>query len=171
MSENTPEVKNLLIGYISIKDYVVPNFDYLTYGDSDDIKVAQLLKLTVGSYVFFQTSKRDDDGKVKRYITAYYYIGKILVVGKDDEEIGKFEHLNDNTDKVIIVGDKNKSKILTSPLMFDKELDLELHCLHFTPEYFQKTNNNHSISNKTQSHRCLDTNSVNWLREKCEAIR
>ena len=93
MRNNTPEVNNLLIEYTSIKDHG-PNFSYLTYGDSADIKVAQLLKLTVGSYVFFQTSMKDEDGKMKRYITAYYYIFKILVVGKDDGEISKFKYLD-----------------------------------------------------------------------------
>ena len=161
MLKNSPEVQNLLIMYSLIKDHVDPYFDYLTSGESADIKVAQLLKLTVGSYVFFQTSMKDESGKMKRHITAYYYIDKILVVGKDDEEISKLKHLDNNSDKVIIVGDKNKSKILTFPLLFDKELALELHCLHFTPEYFEKTNKNYS-------HRYLDTNSVALLRNKCE---
>jgi len=170
MRNNTPEVNNLLIEYTSIKDHG-PNFSYLTYGDSADIKVAQLLKLTVGSYVFFQTSMKDEDGKMKRYITAYYYIFKILVVGKDDGEISKFKYLDNNTDRVIIIGDENKSKILASPLKFDKELTLELHCLHFTPEYFQKKKSNLlTISKETHSHRYLDTKSVDLLRGKCEAI-
>lgn len=164
--------QHLLITYIYNEDHVDPSFTKLTYGDEFP-KASRLENLVVdedgqGSYIFFHTTISDS-----RYITAYFYVKQILVKGVDDDEIhklGSYTNINGViVDDVIVVADRDKSKILTTPLLFDKKLALELHSLGFTDVEFQKgLSQLKTISDKTRYPRFLFNNDVSLLISKCD---
>lgn len=110
-------MKNLLVKYIFREDnHVDPNFTYLTYGDSGN-KAIQISKTVVpGSYVFFHTSYNG-----KAYITAYFFVERILNKDDSQAEIAALK-TDSKVDEIIILGSREKSKILTYPLPFDRNL-------------------------------------------------
>jgi hypothetical protein len=57
----------------------------------------------------------------KRYITAYFYVEKVLFKGQHDKEIHSLG-CSAEDDDVIVIGSRFFSKILTVPLDFDRQL-------------------------------------------------
>jgi len=128
--------QNLLITYYD-NNLADLDFTKLFYGDRYP-KACRLQNLNAdeknneGSYIFFHTIISN-----AHYITAYFYCKQILVRGINDDEINKsgdYDEIND----VIVVADRDKSKILAYPLLLDKKLVLELPSFGLTNEEFQK---------------------------------
>lgn len=163
-------MKHLLITYIDpseINNHVDPDFKNLVYGDVKDRGYVLLNNLSEGSYVFFNTKIGD-----KRYITGYYYFGKLLLKGRDNKEISQLTS-DAKTDEVILIGDRVKSKILTKPLLLDKELMIKLKSLKADEKYFEdKLNENKTelaaINYKTRTHRKLSDRDKDFLLQLCE---
>jgi hypothetical protein len=156
-------MNHLLIKYIFREDnHVDPNFTYLTYGDSGN-KGTQIQKTLIpGSYVIFHTSF---DGKA--YITGYFYVEKILSKDEHLSEIAKLS-THSKYDDVIILGNRERSKILTYPLRFDKALVVKLKSLNIDKYRFNDhTSELATISSATRSHRKLSNQDVELLIEKC----
>lgn len=161
---------HLLITYVDpseIDNHVDPDFKNLVYGDVNERGYILLNNLGDGSYVFFNTKIGD-----KRYIAGYYYFSKLLLKGKDDEEIGKLKS-DANGDEVILIGDKEKSKILTKPLLLDKELIIKLKSLKAEEKYFDnKFRENKTelmaINYKTRTHRKLSNVDKDILFNLCK---
>lgn len=156
-------MKNLLVKYILREDnHVDPNFTYLTYGDSGN-KAIQIQKtIKPGSYVFFHTSYNG-----KAYITAYFYVERVL--NKDDNPAEIAALITDSkVDEVIILGSRERSKILTYPLPFDQSLAEELTSLKIGEDKFTgNLSELQTISNSTRTHRRLSNPDVELLLEKC----
>ncbi|MEN8698407.1 hypothetical protein [Bacillus infantis] len=114
----------------AIEGHVDPNFTQLVYGNSG--KNGNIMKnnLDVGSYVFFNARIGD-----KRYITAYFYVEKILLKGKHDNEI---ENLNCSAkeDNVIVIGSRVFSKVLTVPLELNRKLIGKIKSYNADDNYF-----------------------------------
>jgi hypothetical protein len=126
-------VKHLIVTYSAEKaqsGHIDPNFTQLVYGNSN--KNGNVLKknVEVGSYIFFNSRIGN-----KRYITAYFYVEKILLKGEDDEEISAL-NCSAKEDEVIILGSRTFSKVLTIPLELDKELMQEIKSYNADSEYF-----------------------------------
>jgi hypothetical protein len=156
-------MNHLLIKYIFREDnHVDPNFTYLTYGDSGN-KGTQIQKTLIpGSYVFFHTSFEG-----KAYITGYFYVEKILSKDEHPVEIATLS-THSKYDDVIILGNRERSKILSYPLRFDKELALQLKSLKMAEDRFKdNTSELATISSATRSHRGLSDQDVERLLAKC----
>lgn len=163
-TEGSDTSNNLFMTYIYNDEHVDPNFTKLTYGDSGP-KGNMLKSLVVGdgAYIFFHTTINK-----LRYITAYFYVKQILIKGLNDDEIEEL-NVDASVDDVIVIGDRERSKILTTPLLFDKQLALELPSLNYSEEYFQNRGDNlKAISDKIRPHRPLSDSDVNHLLTKCE---
>lgn len=156
-------MKNLLIKYILREDnHVDPNFTYLTYGDSGNRAIQIQKTIKPGSFVFFHTSYNG-----KAYITAYFYVERVL---KKDDNPAEIAALNTDSkvDEVIILGSRERSKILTYPLPFDQTLAEQLTSLKIGEEKFTgNLSELQTISNSTRSHRILSNTDVELLLEKC----
>lgn len=71
-------------------------------------------------------------------------------------------------DEVIILGSRERSKILTYPLPFDQSLAEELTSLKIGEDKFTgNLSELQTISNSTRSHRRLSNPDVELLLEKC----
>lgn len=164
IEEESMMSRSVLIKYVQMEDHVDPNFTYLTYGDMN--KRATRLKnlIEVGSFVFFHTSF---DGK--EYITGYYNIEKILEKGINDDDINSL-NCNAKVDEIILLGNREKSKILTFPLHFDRKLAIELKSLGITEQRFEESYSSELsvISNATREHRELSSIDVEILLNKCK---
>jgi hypothetical protein len=156
-------MKHLLIKYIFREDnHVDPNFTYLTYGDSGNKGIQIQNTITPGSYVFFHTSL---DGKA--YITGYFYVEKILTKEEHPAEIATLT-THSKYDDVIILGSRERSKILSYPLRFNKPLALQLKSLKINDDRFNdNTSELATISSATRSHRWLSDQDVELLLSKC----
>lgn len=111
--------EHLIVTYSAEKansGHVDPNFTRLVYGNSN--KNGNIIKnrISPGSYIFFNARIGN-----KRYITAYFYVEKILLKGQHDKEIHSLGCSAEN-DEVIVIGNRFFSKILTIPLDFDRQL-------------------------------------------------
>jgi hypothetical protein len=154
---------NLLIKYIFREDnHVDPNFTYLTYGDSGSRGSQISSTISPGSYVFFHTSYNG-----KGYITAYFYVERVLTKEENDAEIASL--LTDSkVDDVVILGSRERSKILTYPLPFDRNLAVELTSLGIESARFDNGQSElQTISNATRTHRELSDVDVEILLNKC----
>jgi hypothetical protein len=156
-------MNHLLIKYIFREDnHVDPNFTYLTYGDSGNKGIQIQNTLVPGSFVFFHTSF---DGKA--YITGYFYVEKILSKYEHPAEIATLS-THSKYDDVIILGNRERSKILSYPLRFDKALALQLKSLKMDEDRFNdNTSELATISSATRSHRGLSDQDVERLLAKC----
>jgi hypothetical protein len=157
-------MKHLLIKYISRKDnHVDPNFTYLTYGDSGKRGVQIKKALTPGSFVFFHTSFED-----KEYITAFFYVEKILTKDENHVEIDCLKS-DSRTDEVIILGNRDRSKILTCPLAFDKQVVENLKSLNINWAKVEAGEQSalKTISDSTRTHRELTHSEIEWLLSEC----
>ncbi|WP_042274407.1 hypothetical protein [Faecalimicrobium dakarense] len=157
-------MKHLLINYsfdCSEKGHIDPDFTHLVYGDSKLKGKSILNHANPGSYAFFNTTINGI-----RYITAYFYIDKILSIGKDDIEISNLK-CSAREDEVIILGNRYNSKILTHPLPLNKELFISLD--KFKDNEFKEGKSELStIASSTRSVVHLDEGDKNLLLEKCK---
>lgn len=146
------------------KGHIDPNFTMLTYGDSD-IKGKKIQdNLEVGSYIFFNTRIGDS-----RYITGYYYVEKILSKYKGQEN--EINNLNCHAkyDDVVVIGSRDKSKILTCPLLLDKSLVKRLESFDADENYFaSKKSDLEAIKDKTLNHRILSEEDKEVLMNLCK---
>ncbi|KAA9023563.1 hypothetical protein [Niallia endozanthoxylica] len=112
--------------------HVDPNFTQLVYGDSG--RKGNILKsnLSPGSYIFFNARIG-----AKRYLTAYFYVEKMLFKGEHDEEIESLT-CSAKEDEVIIIGSRLFSKVLTIPLDFDRGLIGEIKSYGADNNYFEQ---------------------------------
>ncbi|NUJ08465.1 hypothetical protein [Bacillus paranthracis] len=125
--------KHMLITYSSEKaesGHVDPNFTKLVYGNSKKKGETIRKNITPGSYIFFNT--RIDN---KRYITSYFYVEKMLYKGEHDHEINALG-CSASEDKVIIVGSRTFSKVLTIPLVLDRKMIGKIKSLEADAKYF-----------------------------------
>ncbi|MBL4937718.1 helix-turn-helix domain-containing protein [Clostridium sp. YIM B02515] len=162
---------SILITYKPLEDHVDPNFNYLIYGESGQ-KESRIINILDENrngykqiYIFFNTTINGS-----RYITGYFLIDKVLKRSDDDEEINNLPDCSAKfDDSLIIVGNREKSKILTFPLLFDKKLALSLYSLGFQEEEFIDEDKELAhISNKTRMHRLLSDADTRILLSKCE---
>lgn len=128
-------MEHILITYsaeCAEKGHVDPNFTQLVYGNSD--KNGDIIKKHIkpGSFLFFNARIGE-----KRYITAYFVVEKVLEKGKHNAEI-KALKCDARVDEVVIIVDRNHSKILTAPLLLDRELMKKLSSYGADDNYFEK---------------------------------
>ena len=140
-------MKHMLVTYsaeCAKYGHVDSNFTQLVYGNGGNKGEALKNNLSEGSYLFFNARIGN-----KRYITAYFYIEKILIKGKNDAEIEALNcHAKD--DDFVFIGSRQFSKVLTIPLELDKSLLLRLSSYKATEEYFaSKSSELVAIKDKT----------------------
>jgi hypothetical protein len=124
--------------------HIDPNFTQLVYGNSGNKGDSLKNNLSEGSFLFFNARIGN-----KRYITAYFYIEKILVKDRQDAEI-KGLNCDAKDDTYIFIGSRQFSKVLTIPLELDKSLLLKLNSYGTTEEYFaSKSSELVAIKDKT----------------------
>lgn len=146
------------------KGHIDPNFTKLTYGDSNAKGKIIQDNLQVGSYIFFNTRIGDS-----RYITAYYYVEKIL--SKLNGQENEINNLNCSAkeDEVVVIGNRDKSKILTCPLLLDKNLMMKLKSFKVDESYFaSKKSELEAIKDKTLNHKRLLEEEKEFLLKLCE---
>lgn len=140
-------MKHMLVTYsaeCAQDGHVDPNFTQLVYGNSGKNGESLKKHLREGSYLFFNARIGS-----KRYITAYFYIEKILIKNKNDIEISNL-NCDAKDDTVVFIGSRQFSKILTIPLELNKSLLLKLNSYEATEEYFvSKSSELVAIKDKT----------------------
>ena len=160
-------MNHLLVTYsleCAEKGHIDPNFIMLTYGDSNSKGKIIQDNLEVGSYIFFNTRIGES-----RYITAYYYVEKVL--SKLKGQGNKINNLNCSAkeDDVVVIGNREKSKILTCPLILDKKLMMKLKSFNAGEEYFaSKKSELEAIKDKTLNHKILLESEKELLIKLCE---
>lgn len=143
--------------------HVDPNFTYLVYGNSGKNGASLKKHLKIGSYLFFNARIGD-----KRYITSYFYIEKILLKHKDDNEIALLK-CDAKTDEVVFVGSRQFSKVLTIPLEFNEELLLKIKSYNATKEYVKsKSSELEAIKDKTLNPTVITDAEKEMLIELCK---
>ena len=163
-------MEHLLITYSSDcakNGHIDPNFTKLIYGDSKHEGNVIKNHLQPGSYVFYNTNINGS-----RYITAYFYVEKILNENDNKAEIDAL-NCSANEDEVVIIGSRLFSKILTLPLKLDKQLLVDLKSFKIDNDYFQdKASNGYkelqAISHKTYNNKLLSDGDKDLLLEKCK---
>ena len=128
-------MEHLLITYsaeCAEKGHVDPNFTQLVYGNSKSNGEFVKKHIKPGSYIFFNA--RIDQ---QRFITAYFEVEKILIKGQQDSEINSLK-CDAKVDEVVVIGDRNHSKILTAPLLLDRKLIGKLTTYGADDDYFIK---------------------------------
>ncbi|MFJ7684336.1 hypothetical protein [Peribacillus butanolivorans] len=126
--------KHMIVTYSAEKaneGHVDPNFTQLVYGNSNKNGNSIRNNLDVGSFIFFNA--RIDK---KRYITAYFYVEKILIQGENDQEIDSL-NCSAKEDEVIIIGSRLHSKVLTIPLVLDRSLMEKIKSYNADSNYFE----------------------------------
>lgn len=126
-------MEHILITYsaeCAEEGHVDPNFTQLVYGNSR--KNGDIIKKHIipGSYIFFNANIEQ-----KRFITAYFEVEKILIRGQHDSEINALK-CDAKVDEVVVIGDRNHSKILTAPLLLDRALMGKLTSYRADDAYF-----------------------------------
>lgn len=162
----------ILITYTQLETnaltHIDPNFNTLIYGESGSREkvITNILKDNEGKdiYLFFNTTVGN-----QRYIMAYFHLDRVLHTGVHNEEIsGLPECSAKHHDNLILVGDREKSKILSLPLLLDKKLALSLYSLGFEEtEFLEESKELATISNKTRMHRQLSEADTKILLDKC----
>lgn len=143
--------------------HVDPNFTQMVYGNSKQNGRSLKNNLNVGSYLFFNARIGE-----KRYITAYFYVEKILEKGIHDEEIKALD-CDAKNDEVIIIGSRQFSKILTIPLVLDKQLMMQLPSYNATENYFaSKSSELEAIKDKTLNPTRLTESEKEILLSLCQ---
>ncbi|GAK03136.1 hypothetical protein JCM19037_1431 [Geomicrobium sp. JCM 19037] len=155
---------NIFIKYKELEKHADPDFTHLTYGDADNLRGANTKKnAKIGSYAFFHTSIGDQE-----YITAYYLIDKILERGADGKRIDQLNSAA-KVDHIVLVGDRNKSKILSTPLALDRKLIKDLPSLGITENYLDNSKTElFGISSKTRNHRTISDKEANHIIQLCK---
>lgn len=143
--------------------HVDPNFTKLVYGSSNKNGNSLKKHISEGSYIFFNARIGD-----KRYITAYFYVEKILLKGINDNEI-KALNCSAKDDEVVFIGNRDFSKILTIPLVLDKNLLLQLKSYKATEEYFNsKSSELKAIKDKTLNPTIITEDEKELLIKLCQ---
>ncbi|EZH67868.1 hypothetical protein DH09_08055 [Bacillaceae bacterium JMAK1] len=155
---------NIFIKYKELEKHADPDFTHLTYGDADNQRGANTRNnAQIGSYAFFHTSIGGQE-----YITAYYLIEEILERGTDDERIDKLNSAA-KVDHIVLVGDRNKSKVLSTPLALDRKLIKDLPSLGITESYLDNSKTElFGISSKTRNHRKISDKEASYLIKLCQ---
>lgn len=118
--------KQILIFYHEDSDYRRKHSDP-TFGEEWSFCAGdRLLKTGKGKYVFFHTTSKDPEtNENKRYIKAYFVVKDVLE-GFKNSEVKKLKgganHAYDIRNHYVIIGDKNKSKLLKKPIEFNRKL-------------------------------------------------
>ncbi|MFJ7678277.1 hypothetical protein ACIQXQ_09450 [Peribacillus sp. NPDC097198] len=126
--------KHMIVTYSAEKakeGHVDPNFTQIVYGNSNKNGNSIRNNLDIGSFIFFNA--RIDN---KRYITAYFYVEKILIKGENDQEIDSL-NCSAKEDEVIIIGSRLHSKVLTIPLVLNKDLMEKITSYNADSDYFE----------------------------------
>lgn len=145
--------------------HIDPNFTQLVYGSSGKNGNSLQRHIKQGSYIFFNTRIGD-----KRYVTAYFYIEKILTRNTNINEI-KVLNCDAKDDDIIFIGSRNFSKILTIPLLLDKDLLLKLKSYKATEEYFEtKSSELEAIKDKTLNPTVITEEEKELLLQLCEKL-
>lgn len=146
--------------------HVDPNFTQLVYGNSS--RNGNIIKrhLRSGSYIFFNARIGN-----KRYITAYFYVEKLLLKGQHDVEINAL-NCSAKDDEVIVIGNRSFSKVLTVPLDFDKELIGKIQSYNADNTYFDRKqaegiNELEAIKDKTLNPKVITEEEKEMLIELC----
>jgi hypothetical protein len=164
------KMEHLLVTYSSDcakNGHVDPNFTQMVYGDSKTEGNVIKSHLAPGSYVFFNTNVNGE-----RYITAYFYVEKILNQIENKMEIDAL-NCSAKEDEVVVIGSRLYSKILTLPLKLDKQLLIELKSFGIDNQYFidkmaQGYNELQAIAHKTYNNKLLSDMDKNLLLQKCK---
>ena len=126
------EPKHMLITYSSEKaesGHVDPNFTKLVYGNSK--RTGKQLEKHNARLLYLFNARIDN----KRYITSYFYVEKMLYKSKHNHEIDALG-CSASEDKVIIVGSRTFSKVLTIPLVLDRKMIGKIKSLGADAKYF-----------------------------------
>ncbi|MFC4402512.1 hypothetical protein [Gracilibacillus xinjiangensis] len=147
--------------------HVDPNFTYMVYGNSGKNGRKLRNHLTPGSYIFFNARIGN-----KRYITAYFYVEKILIKSEHDREIQAL-NCSAKEDEVIFIGDRSFSKILTIPLPLDRALIGKITSFHADDKYFDGKKamgieELEAIKDKTLNPRVITEQEKEMLLDLCE---
>ncbi|WP_394217542.1 hypothetical protein [Halobacillus trueperi] len=162
--------KHMVVTYSAEKaetGHVDPNFTQMVYGDSGDKSNVMEKNLEEGSYVFFNARIGN-----QRYITAYFYVEKILIKGKHDHEIASI-NASAKEDRLLIIGSRYFSKVLTVPLLLNRNLMEELISFGADKDYFnKKKSEGHSelvaIKDKTLNHKLITEEEKEYLIDLCK---
>lgn len=168
-------MNHLIISYsqeCAFNGHIDPNFTKLVYGDSlgqggrGNVINEYIMP---GSFIFFNTRIENTD---YRYITAYYYVEKILRRCENDKEI-EMLNCSASNDDIIVIGNRYFSKILTIPLLFNKTLIQKIPSFNATDEYFEEKEQNgrselQAIADKTLHPHRIDDNEKEILLKECE---
>ncbi len=165
---------HLLIYYNEKSDYRKSHPDPTFENEWSFCAGYRLFKSGEGKYVFFHSTSKDPKTKEnKRYIKAYFLVKNILNGYRNPivkELKGGANHAFDIPNHCVIIGDKEKSKVLQKPIEFNKELAKKL---EFDPPKkikFDIENENgrtlsdlECISSATRNYRCLSDSDVELL--------
>lgn len=162
--------EHIIITYSAEKastGHVDPNFTQLVYGDSNHRGNIIKNHLNGGSYIFFNARIGN-----KRYITAYFYVEKVLLKGVHDAEIDCL-NCSAKEDDVIVVGSRLFSKILTIPLDFDRNLIGKIKSYGADDSYFESKQSAgiqelEAIKDKTLNPKMITEEEKEMLIELCK---
>lgn len=118
--------KHILIVSTYLRHHIDPDFSEFTYGDGGYAFKKLKNSLTKGSYVFFH---RTFGRQRVRYIIGYFVVDKIL--SGIEVRKKKLTKADSQFDEIVIFGDKNKSKKLMQPLIFNKKLAQKFKSINF----------------------------------------
>jgi len=160
---------NLLIPYVRLPDHNDPLLQEFTYGDVDQ-RGRKLKTLKAGDRIFFHATIRK-----RKCITAYYTVSRVMdtsdVVNDPDlsskyknPHIGRWLEYKrpPKGDDVMVFGDPITSRVLTKPLVFDKNLATKLSLNIPFPKDRTETQ---AIGSATRSWRQLTEKDVHVLRQ------
>lgn len=161
--------EHIIITYSAEKaeeGHVDPNFTKLVYGNSGKNGAIIKKHLDCGSYIFFNARIGD-----KRYITAYFYVEKVLLRDMHNEEINLL-NCSAEEDEVIIIGSRLFSKILTIPLDFDRGLISKIKSYNADDYYFENKETSgigelEAIKDKTLNPKVITEDEKEMLLKLC----
>jgi len=152
--------KHYLLPYVPLKGHKDPDFKELAYGDSGQRGRVLKDNLSKGSYLFFHTKIGSS-----KYITGYIVVERILS-GKEAQKDPSIS-CDGKYDDWLFVGDKNKSKRLRKPILFNKQLAKKLSLdIDFEPFDSGRKTELAVIGSATRSHRQLTENDVSVLLQE-----
>lgn len=161
---------NFLIGYLDAErnnGHEDPMLNEFTYGESSN-NATNLLKVSKGEYLFFHKTIHE-----KRYITAYYYVEKVMLVNvAQQDSLIKNKFNNPHLKKNDSLLTNNECIAFGNPI-FSRKLDVPL---EITPELLSKLskpanlNPNQpplaAISSALRTWKQLDSNDIAFLLDK-----
>ena len=162
-------MKHYIITYSAeraAKGHIDPNFTQIIYGNSGNFGTTLKNNIEPGSYIFFNARIGD-----KRYITAYFYVEKILEKDKHESEISALTCCA-REDDVVFIGSRYFSKILTVPLELNKALMIDIESYNADEAYFESKIKSgcselEAIKDKTLHPHIIAENEKELLLELC----